>query len=76
VEDVATGSGAGCVAAYLRRYGRIDDAEPATLRQGRFTGRPSEMTIAAHGQGENIASVEVGGDVVLVGSGHLDELPG
>jgi PhzF family phenazine biosynthesis protein len=75
MEDVATGSGAGCVAAYLRRHGRIDDAEPTTLRQGRFTGRPSEMTIAAHGRGEDIVSVEVGGGVVLVGSGHLDELP-
>ncbi len=75
VEDVATGSGAGCVAAYLRRHGRIGDGEPTILRQGRFTGRPSEMTIAAHGQGEQIRSVDVGGGVALVGSGQLSELP-
>jgi predicted PhzF superfamily epimerase YddE/YHI9 len=33
VEDVATGSGAGCAAAYLRRHGLIPDGEAATLRQ-------------------------------------------
>jgi trans-2,3-dihydro-3-hydroxyanthranilate isomerase len=75
VEDVATGSGAGCVAAYLRRHGRLGDGEAVTLHQGRFTGRPSEMTIRAHGNGGAIHSVEVGGDVILVGEGRLDALP-
>ncbi|WP_234316308.1 MULTISPECIES: PhzF family phenazine biosynthesis protein [unclassified Streptomyces] len=41
VEDVATGSGAGCAAAYLRRHGRTGDGEEWILRQGRFTGRPA-----------------------------------
>ncbi len=76
VEDVATGSGAGCVAAYLRRHGRIGDGEDGTLRQGRFAGRPSEITIRAHGTGREIRSVEVGGSVVLVGEGRLNALPG
>jgi trans-2,3-dihydro-3-hydroxyanthranilate isomerase len=75
VEDVATGSGGGCAAAYLRRHGVIGDGEPAVLRQGRFTGRPSEMTVRAHGEGSAIRSVEVGGEVALVGGGHLDLLP-
>jgi PhzF family phenazine biosynthesis protein len=75
VEDVATGSGAGCVAAYLRRHDRLADGAATTLHQGRFTGRPSEMTIRAHGEGTNIHSVEVGGEVVLVGQGCLDALP-
>jgi trans-2,3-dihydro-3-hydroxyanthranilate isomerase len=75
VEDVATGSGAGCVAAYLRRRDRLGDGEAATLRQGRFVGRPSEMTIRAHGHGAGIRSVEVGGEVVLVGEGRLNLLP-
>jgi trans-2,3-dihydro-3-hydroxyanthranilate isomerase len=74
-EDVATGSAAGCVAAYLRRHGRIPDGETASLHQGRFTGRPSVMTIAAHGTAADIRSVEVGGDVVLVGEGRLGVLP-
>jgi PhzF family phenazine biosynthesis protein len=74
-EDVATGSGAGCAAAYLRRHSRIGDGESATLRQGRFTGRPSEMTISAHGHGEEIHSVRVGGEVAFVGEGRLKVLP-
>jgi trans-2,3-dihydro-3-hydroxyanthranilate isomerase len=74
VEDVATGSGAGCVAAYLRRHGRIPDGEIAILRQGRFVGRPSEITLRAHGGGSKI-NVVVGGMVSLVGQGQLDALP-
>jgi PhzF family phenazine biosynthesis protein len=75
VEDVATGSAAGCVAAYLRRHDRLGDGQTAILHQGQFTGRPSQITIRAHGAGTSIGSVEVGGDVVLVGTGHLDRLP-
>jgi PhzF family phenazine biosynthesis protein len=75
VEDVATGSGAGCVAAFLRRHGRIADGVAATLRQGRFVGRPSEITIRAHGRETAVHSVEVGGEVSLVGGGRLDQLP-
>ncbi|WP_460070422.1 PhzF family phenazine biosynthesis protein [Streptomyces sp. YKOK-I1] len=74
-EDVATGSGAGCAAAHLRRYGRIGDGEAVTLRQGRFTGRAGEMTISARGHGEDIPSVRVGGEVAFVGEGLLRALP-
>ena len=74
VEDVATGSGAGCVTAYLRRHGRIQDGEIATLQQGRFVGRPSKITLRARGGGTGV-SVEVGGTVTLVGEGRLDALP-
>jgi predicted PhzF superfamily epimerase YddE/YHI9 len=72
---VATGSAAGCVAAYLCRHDRLGDGEAAILRQGRFLGRASEMTIRAHGVGTAISSVEVGGDVVLIGTGTLLRLP-
>lgn len=75
LEDVATGSGAGCAAAWLRRHGRLADGETAILRQGRFTGRPSEILIRAHGAGRSVHSVEVGGAVALVGRGELDALP-
>ncbi len=70
LEDVATGSAAGCVAAYLNRHERLDDGQTATLRQGRFLGRTSEIAIRVHD-----SSVEVGGDVVLVGTGALERLP-
>ncbi|MFE9708338.1 PhzF family phenazine biosynthesis protein [Streptomyces sp. NPDC005930] len=75
LEDVATGSGAGCAAAYLRRHGRIGDGEVVTLHQGRLTGRASEMVISAHGEGGDIRSVTVGGEVAFVAEGHLRELP-
>ena len=75
VEDVATGSAAACVAAYLRRHDRVGDGERVVLNQGRFTGRPSRITIAANGDGADIRSVTVGGDVALVGEGALRELP-
>lgn len=75
LEDVATGSGAGCAAAYLRSHGRIGSGERGLLRQGRFTGRPSTMTVSADGHGRDIRRVRVGGGVALVGEGHLRELP-
>ncbi|MFE2853721.1 PhzF family phenazine biosynthesis protein [Streptomyces lavendulae] len=75
LEDTATGSGAGCAAAYLRRHGRLGDGERAVLRQGRFTGRPSEMTVSARGHGTDVRTVRVGGGVVIVGEGRLAELP-
>lgn len=75
LEDTATGSGAGCAAAYLRRHGRIGAGERPLLHQGRFTGRPGEMTVSADGHGRDISSVRVGGGVVLVADGCLHELP-
>lgn len=71
VEDIATGSGAGCAAAFLRRHRRIDDGIPTILRQGRFTGRPSEITLQAHGSDTDLPSIEIGGAVSLVGEGTL-----
>ncbi|MGH8212711.1 MAG: PhzF family phenazine biosynthesis protein [Rhodanobacteraceae bacterium] len=75
IEDVATGSGAGCAAAYLRRHARIGDGESVTLEQGRFVGRPSEITMRAHGTGGRVHSVEIGGQVSIVGEGQLFEMP-
>lgn len=74
VEDAATGSAAGCVAAYLHRHGRLHDDERAQLRQGRFMNRPSTIDVSARTV-EGELQVVVGGDVVLVGSGQLRELP-
>jgi PhzF family phenazine biosynthesis protein len=74
VEDAATGSAAGCVAAYLHQHGLLGGDVDAELRQGRFIDRPSRIFISArraHGE----VRVRVGGEVVLVGSGRLDVLP-
>lgn len=71
LEDIATGSAAGCVAAYLRKHERIAASKTVVLNQGRFTGRPSRLRITAVGSGEDITSVRVAGEVALVGEGRL-----
>jgi trans-2,3-dihydro-3-hydroxyanthranilate isomerase len=65
VEDVATGSAAGVVGAYLLRNGRAVAGERIALRQGHFLGRPSVLNIVP---GERI---EVSGPVTLLGRGTL-----
>src|SRR5262245_4264133 len=74
VEDAATGSAAGCVAAYLHRHGLIRDDHATELGQGRFINRPSTITISARSVDGEVL-VQVGGEVVLVGSGRLGVLP-
>ncbi|GAA3227848.1 PhzF family phenazine biosynthesis protein [Nonomuraea helvata] len=76
MEDVGTGSAAGCVAAYLMHRGRLGDGERMTLAQGRFTGRPSAISIGAYGGADTVERVTVGGEVVRVGLGTLEVLPG
>ena len=75
LEDVATGSGAGTVAAYMVRHGRVAPNCEWVLRQGRFTGRPSEIRVQANGSRADLRNVLVGGDVTLVGNGILHTLP-
>ena len=75
VEDVATGSAAGVVAAYALRHGLIPANDAAELRQGRFTGRPSLLTVWASGSADDVERVQVGGDVALVGQGTLWRRP-
>lgn len=75
VEDVATGSAAGCVAAYLMRHGRAQHGEEIPLAQGRFIGRPSRISITAYGSPALVERVTVGGDVAVVGTGTLHALP-
>ncbi|GGY62631.1 phenazine biosynthesis protein PhzF [Streptomyces omiyaensis] len=75
LEDVATGSAAGCVGAYLARYGAVPVDEGFVLRQGRFAGRPSRLTVVPQGRPAALRNVRVGGDVTMVARGTLDTLP-
>jgi trans-2,3-dihydro-3-hydroxyanthranilate isomerase len=68
VEDIATGSAAGPAGAYLlqpRRGEPVD--EVITLKQGRFVGRPSRITVQANAAGEMLVS----GGVVVLARGRL-----
>lgn len=75
VEDVATGSAAGVVGAYLARAGRAPLNQPFVLHQGRFTGRPSQLLVEPRGGAGEVQRVLVGGQVAMVAAGTLRSLP-
>jgi len=74
-EDIATGSAAGTVGAYLARAGRVALNQPFALHQGRFTGRPSQIQVEPRGSAGEVARILVGGQVALVAQGTLRNLP-
>lgn len=65
VEDIATGSAAGPVAAFLFKNG-VAKSDRIILNQGRFLGRPSEILIDLKIVNSKIAGIEVSGNVVKV----------
>ena len=71
MEDVATGSAAGPVGAYLYRHGRFAPHEPITLRQGRFVGRDSEIGICKDATTGNML---VSGEVRILVRGTLSQM--
>ena len=71
VEDVATGSAAGPVGAYLYRHGRFAQHEPITLQQGRFVGRDSEIGICKDAATGNVL---VSGEVRILVRGTLAQI--
>jgi trans-2,3-dihydro-3-hydroxyanthranilate isomerase len=71
-EDPATGSAAGPIAVHLCRNGLVRWGTEIELDQGEVIKRPSRLRAVAHGSDEGIERVEVGGDVVIVGSGSFD----
>jgi PhzF family phenazine biosynthesis protein len=74
VEDIATGSAAGTIAAYCARHGLSEPGTLWALAQGRFTGRPSRLLVRSD-LVDGAWRVGVGGDVSFVGSGALEALP-
>ena len=75
MEDVATGSAAGTIGAYRMRHCGAQSGMVFVIRQGRFVGRPSEISVQPFGNAHCITSVKVGGDVAIVGRGMLEILP-
>jgi len=70
-EDPATGSAAGCLAAYLLEYSYLGtDAVDVRVEQGYEIGRPSLLYLQAERDGEKII-VNVGGKVQMVARGEL-----
>jgi trans-2,3-dihydro-3-hydroxyanthranilate isomerase len=70
LEDPFTGSATGGMAAYLWRYGLID--QPAfAAEQGHWMGRPGLGQAEVIGPPEDIQTVKVGGQAALVLRGEL-----
>ncbi len=70
-EDPATGSAAGCLAAYLLEHGYLGtDSVDVRVEQGYEIGRPSLLYLQAAREGDEIR-VDVGGRVQMVARGEL-----
>jgi len=70
-EDPATGSGNGCLAAYLSKYRFFgDDFVNVRVEQGCEIGRPSLLYLKAENKKGEIL-VSVGGKVIIVASGKF-----
>lgn len=73
VEDIATGSAAGPLVAYLVKYHRAMINEKIIINQGTFLGRPSEMTVKPVGANNSIKHIEVSGDCSIIGFGNITQ---
>ena len=70
-EDPATGSAAGCCAAWAVRHGVLAPEQQGVIEQGMETRRPSFLYIRAGRSHDTIANVRVGGNVVQVIDGTV-----
>jgi trans-2,3-dihydro-3-hydroxyanthranilate isomerase len=70
-EDPATGSAAGCTAAWMVRYGVAQPGQTIHIQQGVEIKRPSQIFVRADKQGEKIVEVRVGGHAVEIMEGEL-----
>lgn len=66
VEDPATGTAAGPLAAFLVRHGDVPAGRPVQIQQGDATGRPSRLRIDVDGD-----RIRITGTGLVVGTGHL-----
>jgi trans-2,3-dihydro-3-hydroxyanthranilate isomerase len=70
-EDPATGSAAGCAAAWMVRYGVTQSDEQVIIEQGLEIKRPSEIYVRASRTGDKIDNVRVGGYSIEVARGEV-----
>ncbi len=70
-EDPATGSAAGCVAAWLVEHGLVESGVEVVLEQGIEILRPSRLTIRATKTMAGVRDVFVGGRTIPVATGRL-----
>jgi len=70
-EDPATGSAAGCTAAWMVAHGVARPDERVLIEQGVETKRPSRMFVQASRRDNRVVNVRVGGNAVEVMRGEI-----
>ena len=70
-EDPATGSAAGCCAAWAVKHGVLASEQQGLIEQGLETRRPSWLYIRAAKSTDTVTNVRVGGNVVQVINGEV-----
>lgn len=70
-EDPATGSAAGCAAAWMAAHGVAKPGERVLIEQGVEMGRPSRIFVRADRDGNRVVNVRVGGNAVQVLRGEV-----
>jgi trans-2,3-dihydro-3-hydroxyanthranilate isomerase len=70
-EDPATGSAAGCTAAWMVRYGLTKSGQMIHIEQGVEMRRPSHIFARAEKQGDKVLNVRVGGNAVEIAEGEF-----
>jgi trans-2,3-dihydro-3-hydroxyanthranilate isomerase len=68
-EDPATGSAAGCTAAWMVRYGIAQPEQTVHILQGVEIKRPSHIFVRASKDGDSVRNVRVGGHAVQIMEG-------
>jgi len=69
-EDPATGSAAGCTAAWMVRYGLAKSDQTVRIEQGVEIKRPSHIFVRAGREGDKVLNVRVGGNAVGIAEGE------
>lgn len=68
VEEVATGSAAGPVGAYLYKHNIVNVESEIIISQGRFVDRPSKIKVSMSTLGEELL---VSGNVAILAKGSI-----
>jgi trans-2,3-dihydro-3-hydroxyanthranilate isomerase len=70
-EDPATGSAAGCAAAWMVAHGVAQPGKRVLIEQGLEMGRPSRIFVRADRKDDRVVNVRVGGNVIEMLRGEV-----
>ena len=71
IEDIATGSAAGPLSAYLVKHGIHKTGEIITINQGSFLNRPSVIEVVVLGENNEFDNIKIFGNSCIIGEGII-----